>query len=62
MTTKRRRILALIERWKRTMRGERSARKPKGLTDQQETAATIFIKVLHRPETKLYYDIIASEC
>lgn len=62
MTSKKRRFLAALERWKRTIRGERSAKKPARLTEQQETATTIFLRVLHRPETKLYYDITTSEC
>ena len=35
---------------------------PKDITDRERTVYEIFIKVLHDPDTKLYYDINTMEC
>jgi hypothetical protein len=37
-------------------------RKPKSLTANQKTAVAIYIKVLHDPASKLYYDLTTQEC
>lgn len=35
---------------------------PKDITDKERTVYEIFIKVLHDPDTKLYYDTLTMEC
>ena len=35
---------------------------PKDITDKERTVYDIFIKVLHDPDTKLYYDTKTMEC
>lgn len=37
-------------------------RKPKSITPNQKTAVSIYIKVLHDPTSKLYYDLTTQEC
>lgn len=41
---------------------ERRARYPKKVSDLEKVVSDIFIKVLHNPESQLYYNISTGEC
>ena len=44
------------------LRPNDKCRFPKDITDKERTVYEIFIKVLHDPDTKLYYDTKTMEC
>jgi hypothetical protein len=41
---------------------DRKPKLPKKLPESQETAKSIFLFLLNKPETKLYYDLKTAEC
>lgn len=41
---------------------DKKARYPKTSSNSERTAAHIFLKVLHHPDSKLYYDLVSNEC
>ena len=41
---------------------DKKTRYPKIASNSERTAANIFLKVLHDPDSKLYYDLESSEC
>ena len=42
--------------------GDKKARYPKASSNSERTAANIFLKILHHPDSKLYYDLVSNEC
>ena len=41
---------------------EKNLKRPKNLTEAENTACEIFLTVLHNKDSKLYYDIQTQEC
>lgn len=41
---------------------DRKIKRPKKLTEQEDTAMQIFLEILHDKDSKLYYDIATHEC
>ena len=58
----RRWIQSSVLRFKKLFRSDRRARYPKNSSNSEKTAAQIFIKLLHDPDSKLYYDLVSHEC
>lgn len=51
--------------WIKTRQGVKSNKRskyPKKVNNQEKVGAEIFIKVLHDPDSKLYYDLQSHEC
>lgn len=52
--------------WLRLLRfmrqSEVQTRRPKKLTESERTATEIFMNLVNRPSSKLYYDLKTSEC
>ena len=63
LTRLRRRLTVFYMRTFRTIGGkEKKIKKPKKLTEAENTACEIFLTVLHNKDSKLYYDIQTQEC
>ena len=49
-------------RFLKSAKNDRKIKRPKKLTEQEDTAMQIFLAILHDKESKLYYDISTHEC
>ncbi len=58
----RRRLAVAYLRVFRSFGNEKRLKKPKKLTESEETACEIFLTILHNKDSKLYYDIQTQEC
>lgn len=61
-TTIKRWVRVHILRIARSFRTTQTIKKPKGITANQKTAVSIYLKILHEPTSKLYYDLTSQEC
>ena len=52
----------LYVKMSRTFKSVKKSKYPKNVTEVEKTVSDIFIKVLHDPDTKLYYDTTTHEC
>jgi len=62
MTRLRRILLVTYLRLVRSFSTNNKIKKPKKLTESENTACDIFITILHNKDSKLYYDIQTQEC
>lgn len=47
---------------KKSFKGDKRAKYPKVMTEKEKTVASIFLTILHEPETVLYYNPETYEC
>lgn len=62
ITRLRRSIKVFYLRTFKTFGKEKRLKKPKKLTESEDTACEIFITILHNKDSKLHYDIQTQEC
>ena len=62
MSIKRYLWLHWLRLYKNRLTSDRRIRRPAEITNQEKTLIEIFMKVLHNPNSQLFYDIQTSEC
>jgi len=62
LTRIRRRIKVFYLKTFKTFGKEKRLKRPKKLTESEDTACEIFLTILHNKDSKLHYDIQTQEC